>query len=134
MIGTIGEVARIKDEDWDFYWQNMYLIRLDQEKINISYFLHFFDSKKMKIYFNSIKNNSSQGYLKAGQIESIKIPIPIKNWEPDLEKQQQIVTILDKFDKLVNDISIGLPAEIKARKQQYEYYRDRLLTFKALKK
>nr|EKW7860751.1 restriction endonuclease subunit S [Pseudomonas aeruginosa] len=40
------------------------------------------------------------------------------------------VAILDKFDALVNDIAIGLPAEIAARRQQYAYYRDRLLTFK----
>lgn len=40
-----------------------------------------------------------------------------------------IVSILDKFDALVNDLSSGLPAEIKARRQQYEHYRDRLLTF-----
>ena len=53
---------------------------------------------------------------------------------PSLEKQQEIVAILDKFDALVNDISVGLPAEIKARKQQYEYYRGKLLTFKKLKK
>jgi len=48
---------------------------------------------------------------------------------PTLAKQQEIVAILDKFDALVNDISIGLPAELNARKQQYEYYRDKLLTF-----
>ena len=42
----------------------------------------------------------------------------------------EIVEVLDKFDALVNDISIGLPAEIKARRQQYEYYREKLLTFK----
>jgi len=49
---------------------------------------------------------------------------------PPMEVQQQVVEILDKFDALVNDISIGLPAELEARRQQYEYYRDRLLTFK----
>ncbi len=49
---------------------------------------------------------------------------------PPLEEQERIVAILDKFDALVNDISIGLPAEIKARRQQYEHYRDRLLTFR----
>ena len=48
---------------------------------------------------------------------------------PPLEEQNRIVEILDKFDKLVNDISEGLPAEIKMRRQQYEYYRNRLLTF-----
>lgn len=51
MIGTIGEVGRVKETDGEFYGQNMYLIRLDQEKISPSYFLHFFDSKKMKNYF-----------------------------------------------------------------------------------
>jgi len=48
---------------------------------------------------------------------------------PSLEEQQRIVAILEKFDTLVNDLSSGLPAEIAARRQQYEYYRDRLLTF-----
>lgn len=54
-----------------------------------------------------------------------KIAIPV----PPLDEQERIVGILDKFDALVNDLSIGLPAEIAARRQQYEYYRDRLLTF-----
>ena len=49
---------------------------------------------------------------------------------PPLEEQQRIVSILDRFDKLCNDISEGLPAEINARQKQYEYYRDKLLTFK----
>ena len=51
---------------------------------------------------------------------------------PPLEEQQRIVDILDRFDKLCNDISEGLPAEIEARQKQYEYYRDKLLTFKPL--
>jgi type I restriction enzyme, S subunit len=54
-----------------------------------------------------------------------KLLIPV----PPLDEQERIVTILDKFDALVNDLSIGLPAEVTARRQQYEYYRDRLLTF-----
>lgn len=49
---------------------------------------------------------------------------------PALDEQERIVTILDKFDALVNDISIVLPAEIEARRKQYEYYRNKLLTFK----
>ena len=48
---------------------------------------------------------------------------------PPFAEQERIVKILDKFDALVNDISSGLPAEIEARRKQYEYYRDRLLTF-----
>ncbi|WP_161924932.1 restriction endonuclease subunit S [Actinomyces sp. 432] len=48
---------------------------------------------------------------------------------PSLDEQRRIVGILDKFDALVDDLNSGLPAEIAARRKQYEYYRDRLLTF-----
>lgn len=48
---------------------------------------------------------------------------------PTLEKQKEIVSILDKFDSICNDLSAGLPAEIEHRQKQYEYYRDKLLTF-----
>ncbi|MFZ4829039.1 MAG: restriction endonuclease subunit S, partial [Phototrophicaceae bacterium] len=48
---------------------------------------------------------------------------------PSLEEQARIVAILDRFDALCNDLTQGLPAEIEARRKQYEYYRDRLLTF-----
>ena len=51
---------------------------------------------------------------------------------PPLKEQNRIVAILDRFDKLCNDLSEGLPAEIEARKKQYEYYRDKLLEFKIL--
>ena len=58
------------------------------------------------------------------EIKSYKIAVP------PIYEQQRIVDILDRFDKLCNDISEGLPAEIEARQKQYEYYRDKLLTFK----
>jgi type I restriction enzyme S subunit len=54
-----------------------------------------------------------------------KIEVPL----PPLEQQERIAGILDNFDALVNDLSVGLPAELKARRKQYEYYRDKLLTF-----
>ena len=68
----------------------------------------------------------SQNNLNARKIKNFPIPIP------PLEEQQRIVNILDKFDALVNDLTSGLPAEIEARRKQYEYYRDQLLTFKEL--
>jgi type I restriction enzyme S subunit len=57
-------------------------------------------------------------------LKEIQIPVP------PLEEQERIVAILDRFDTLTNDLSSGLPAEIEARRKQYEYYRDKLLTFK----
>ena len=62
--------------------------------------------------------------VSAKDLAKIKIPIP------PLAEQERIVEILDKFDRLVNDISEGLPAEIEARRKQYEYYRGKLLNFK----
>ena len=56
----------------------------------------------------------------------------IKVGIPSLAEQDRIISILDRFDKLTNDLSSGLPAEIEARRKQYEYYRDRLLSFDAL--
>lgn len=58
------------------------------------------------------------------QVAKISIPLPPR------KEQDRIVAILDKFEALNNSISDGLPAEIAARQQQYEYYRDKLLTFK----
>ena len=52
---------------------------------------------------------------------------------PSNERIKGIVDILDRFDALCNDLSAGLPAEIEARKKQYEYYRDKLLNFKEVK-
>lgn len=49
---------------------------------------------------------------------------------PSIEEQKRVVSILDRFDAICNDLTSGLPAEIEARQKQYEYYRDKLLTFK----
>ena len=62
--------------------------------------------------------------LSHSAVEALHIPIP------PLAEQQRIVDILDRFDTLTTDITAGLPAEIEARRKQYEYYRDQLLTFK----
>lgn len=62
--------------------------------------------------------------LMSNMMARILVPLP------PLEEQARIVAILDRFDALCNDLTSGLPAEIEARKKQYEYYRDKLLTFK----
>ncbi|AOF52377.1 anticodon nuclease [Rodentibacter caecimuris] len=85
--------------------------------------------KFVEYYINSIDiskfiSGGAQPKLNQENLNKIEIPFP------PLEIQQMIVDILDKFDKLVNDLTTGLPAEINARRQQYEYYRNTLLTFK----
>ncbi len=67
-----------------------------------------------------------------GSVASIRRPMLNAFPVPPIEEQERIVAILDRFELLCNDISAGLPAEIEARQKQYEYYRDKLLTFKEL--
>ena len=76
----------------------------------------------------SLKNEGGIPAVNASALKELQLEIP------PLSEQQRIVDILDRFDALCNDITSGLPAEIEARKKQYEYYRDKLLTFKELKK
>jgi type I restriction enzyme S subunit len=104
----------------------MYLLRLNLEIIDINYFLQILNSSKTRDYFSSVKHNSSQGYLKAEHVEELIIPVP------PLEEQRRIASILDSLKSMTIDITIGLPAEIAARRTQYEYYRNKLLTFKEL--
>ena len=55
-----------------------------------------------------------------------EFPVPV----PPLEVQERFVKVLDNFEAICSDLNIGLPAEIEARRKQYEYYRDQLLNFK----
>lgn len=84
--------------------------------------------KFVEYYLNSIDLSpyvtaGAQPKLTQQALNNIKVPIP------SLEAQRRIVSILDRFEALTTDLQSGLPAEIQARRQQYEYYRNQLLTF-----
>ena len=78
----------------------------------------------VNIGLNRYAKGGGQPLVTAGQIKEVVIPMPMK------QEQERIVAVLDRFDALCNDLTSGLPAEIEARQKQYEYYRDKLLTFK----
>lgn len=81
---------------------------------------------RTKQFHDQIKKHISSGKISAINANGLgKVLIPI----PSPEEQERLVAILDKFDKLTNSISEGLPKEIALRKKQYEYYRNMLLTF-----
>ena len=91
------------------------------DKLNQRY-LYFLLMSKQAYLKNNVRK-SSIPRLPRIALENMEIPVP------PLSVQENIVKILDRFDKLNNDMSKGLPAEIEARKKQYEYYRDTLLSF-----
>ena len=113
MIGTIGETAFVEDFT-EFYGQNLYLVRLNDKIINPKFYYYYFETQKEKLV--SKKNPSSQGYIKAGSVNDLRIPVP------PMEVQCEIVHILDQFTLLTAELT----AELTARKQQYEYYKKEL--------
>ena len=97
------------------------IIHHEQNPKYLSYYFHtamFFAQKRKLAHGTKVIE------VTPNSLNNILIPLPT------IEQQQRIVDILDRFNKLCNDISEGLPAEIEARQKQYEYYRDKLLTFK----
>jgi len=95
------------------------LLKVNTEKILTKY-LYYVLSVEAPKYVNNGMGNPK---LMSNMIARIKVFIP------PLPIQKRIVSILDSFDALCHDISFGLPAEIGARRKQYEYYRNKLLTF-----
>lgn len=93
--------------------------------IDMRFLFHVLKKQQAKLY--SMKRGSGVPHINSKMLAN-NVAIPV----PPLEEQQHVVSILDRFDKLTNDLSSGLPAEIEARRKQYEYYRDRLLSFDAL--
>lgn len=92
--------------------------------VNKKYMLCLLRSQHMYNKMLAVASGGTVPDLPHKKFYNIEVPLP------PLEEQQRIVSILDRFDALCNDITVGLPAEIEARKKQYEYYRDKLLTFK----
>lgn len=92
-----------------------------QDPVYLSYVLSTENAQKLK---SKGKIKSKVVHTNATDIGEIEIPLP------PLEVQKRIVEVLDNFEKICNDLNIGLPAEIEARQKQYEFYRNFLLTFK----
>lgn len=123
-IGSIG-VCTVVEQNIDLaYYVTLTLIRPKASVVNGRYLKYIIESdmgqselkKRTLVYATPIKIN-------LGDVGKILLPIP------PLEEQERIVAILDKFSALTTDLTDGLPAEIEARKKQYEYYRNTLLNF-----
>lgn len=122
IVATIGRTAIIKDNT-DFLLQRSVCVIKPKRCVLPSYLKYYLDTSKTQAYMQSNAHGSAQAGLYLNQVAEIEIMLPT------LKEQERIVSILDRFDSLCNDISSGLPAEIEARQKQYEYYRDKLLSF-----
>ncbi len=102
-------------------------LEIDPIVANYRYVFHWVCREHDKL---KALGQGARGDLNSGIIKDYPIPIPYAdNHEKSLAEQNRIVAILDKFDALTNSITEGLPREIELRQQQYEYYRDLLLSF-----
>ena len=124
--GTMGRIAIIPDDAPNGIINQALLKLTPKAEVSNKYLKYYFEDRiaaqmNFEARGGAIKNVASVAVLK-----DIKIQMP------PLTEQKRIVTILDYFYNLCNDLASGLPAEIEARQKQYEYYRDKLLNFKEL--
>ena len=95
----------------------------DSDDVNLRYVYHYLNHNKS--HFQHIAGNMQMPQISSNDTEKYKIPLPTKT------VQSRIVQVLDNFDTVCNDLNIGLPKEIELRQKQYEYFREKLLTFTA---
>lgn len=124
-IGSIGVCAVFTKQADIAYYVSLALLRPNKEILDSRYLKHFIESAiGRKELGKRILHNAVPIKINKSDIGKVKLLIP------SLEEQQRIVSILDRFESLTTSLQLGLPAEIAARRQQYEHYRDKLLTFK----
>ena len=103
--------------------QRAYRIHINTEEVMPKYYFYYMKSAFLP-YIQKTMFQGSVASIRRPMLNAFPVPVPT------IERQREIVATLDKFDSLCNDIQSGLPAEIDARQKQYEFYRDKLLTFK----
>ena len=118
--GNIGDV-KFYSGKFNAY-QRTYVIS-DFNDFVIDKYIYYYIKLHFKEYINKFIKKSVLSYITLPMLQNFQIYVP------SLAEQQRVVDILDKFDALCNDLTSGLPAEIAARRKQYEYYRNKLLTF-----
>lgn len=125
--GTIGETAVINEypRNWNIK-EGVYAIKPNKELLDPTFLRYLLMTYTVR---DSYMKNVAGGTVKSIPMKELKqITIPL----PTLEKQKELANAVKIFDMLCADITTGLPAEIEARRKQYEYYRDKLLAFKEL--
>lgn len=126
IIAARGEYAGFVSYISTKFWAGglCYPYRSIKDDVIQTKFIYYYLKNNEQSIMDVLVSRGSIPAINKSDVDRIQIPIP------PLSEQERIVSILDRFDALVNDIAIGLPAEIAARRKQYEYYRGKLLSFK----
>jgi len=103
--------------------QRAYRIHINTPEVMPKYYFHYMKAKFLP-YIQKTMFQGSVASIRRPMLNAFPVPVP------PLDVQNRIVNVLDNFEKICSDLNIGLPAEIEARQKQYEYYRDKLLSFK----
>ena len=122
---TYGKTLYFDSDEPSVYASFLIKIVLDNNVIRNRYYWHFSKSALYWEQAEKLVTKGGQQQFNANAVCRVKVPIPT------LEVQDKIISVLDNFDAICTDLKIGLPAEIEARKKQYEFYRDALLTYAA---
>ena len=122
--GTIGTTAIIDKPplNWNIK-EGVYAIKPNKRKINSKFLMYLLQCQSVRDLYLSKAAGGTVQSVPMGEMKKLKIPVP------PMEVQERIVKVLDNFDAICSDLGIGLPAEIEKRQKQYEYYREKLLTF-----
>ena len=127
VVGSFGIPVHISSKTEFVFQRHIAILRPNQQMIVPRYMYHIMQSTEFYKQADKAAKGAAQRTIGLSSLGNMTIPLP------SIEEQKRIVAILDRFDTLCNDISVGLPAEIVARQKQYEYYRDKLLTFEPAK-
>ena len=121
--GHVGECAVVGEK---YAGANCHalIVMSNGGKCNSEYITHYLHSSEGKKILNAITTGGTVKHILASKIKQVVVPLPT------LDVQNRIVKLLNNFNVICTDLNTGLPAEIAARQKQYEYYRDKLLTFK----
>ena len=127
-IGDIGTCAIVKNNDNLAYYVTLTLLRPNQNIVLTQFLKYMIESKHGRRELDKrILHMANPIKINLGEIPKLRFLVPT------IPVQEYIVSILDKFDVLINDVSKGIPKEIELRQKQYEYYREKLLDFKSSK-
>jgi type I restriction enzyme S subunit len=127
LSGSVGRVAMLTEADLPAALnQRVACIRPSTPRVITRYLFHYLNTNRFEQEAIASTSGGTVKNLSSRWLKEIFIPLPT------IEVQKRVVSVLDQFDALVNDLNVGLPAELVARRNQYEYYRDQLLTFKEL--